>query len=117
MNVTELAHNQGMKLLIGPPAGRGDVARVCATNTMSDLIANAGCDTLMVTSLNNSQLVRVAELMDVPGICLVADASPCPELMESARASGTALLVTPLSLEEARTLLERILVPTRAARS
>ena len=36
-------------------------------------------DTLLVTSLNNNQLIRVAELMDVPGICLVSGwtADPC----------------------------------------
>jgi hypothetical protein len=117
MNVAELAHQNGMKLLVSPHVGRGDVARVCASNTMSDLIANAGRDTLIVTSLNNSQLVRVAELMDVPGICLVADAAPCPELSEGARATGTALLVTSLSLEEARKLLERIIASPKAARS
>jgi predicted peroxiredoxin len=115
MNVTELAHNEHMKLLIGPAAGRGDVARVFASNTMSDLIAGSGRDTLIVTSLNNSQIIRVAELMDVPGICLVADASPCSELVERARASGTAILLTPLGLEETRSLLERLLVSAKGA--
>jgi hypothetical protein len=111
MNVKDLARQDGIRLLISPASGRGDVARLCASNTMSDLIANAGRDTLIVTSLNNSQIVRIAELMDVPGICLVADAAPCGELIERARAAGTAILLTPLSLEETRTRLERLLVP------
>ena len=115
MNVATLALHKGLKLLVDAPAGRGDVARICASNTMSDLIANAGRDTLIVTSLNNSQLVRVAELMEVPGICLVADATPCPELLESARLAGTSLMVTPLGMDEARVLLERLVVSSGAA--
>jgi hypothetical protein len=72
---------------------------------MSDLIANAGRDTLIVTSLNNSQLIRVAELMDIPGICLAGGGVPSAELVERARASGTALLQAAQAPEEARELL------------
>ena len=63
-------------------------------------------DTLLVTSLNNSQLIRVAELMDVPGICLVGGADPDPELLSCAKAAGTAILLTMHSLDETCRRLE-----------
>jgi len=61
---------------------------------MSDLIANAAADTLLITPLNNIQLIRVADLMDAPGICLVDGQDPVAELVERAVSTGTALLVS-----------------------
>ncbi len=78
------------------PSGRGnpDINRIYAGATMSDLIANAGPGTLLVTSLANNQLIRVAELMDVPGICLVDGSEPAADLVSQARSAGTGLLVS-----------------------
>lgn len=109
MHIGEIARLTGSRLVVSPQRGRGEVARLFASNTMSDLIANAGHDTLVLTSLNNSQLVRVAELMDIPGICLAGGAAPSAELVESARASGTALLVTTESFETALSRLRAAL--------
>jgi hypothetical protein len=67
---------------------------------MSELIAHATSDTLLVTSLDNCQLIRVAELMDVPGICLVENATPSPDFVAKAAEAGTAILVSPYSLEQ-----------------
>ena len=63
-----------------------------------------------MTSLNNAQLARMAELMDVPGICLVSGIAPGPELREAARRAGTALLVSTTGLEATAR------VPARGAR-
>ena len=81
---------------------------------MGDLIAGAASNTLLVTSLNNNQLIRVAELMDVPGICLVGGAEPSSELLSRAAASGTAILVSPHGLVETIHLLEACLAASRA---
>ena len=76
---------------------------------MSSLIANASRDTLLVTSLNNNQLIRVAELMDAPGLCLVGGAQPSPQLLARARETGAVIMVSPLGLEETRSRLEECL--------
>ena len=76
---------------------------------MSDLLERAGPDTLLVTALANPHLFRMAELMDVPGICLVRHPEPGPGLLEAACASGAALLLAGGELEQIRTLLERCL--------
>jgi hypothetical protein len=61
---------------------------------MSDLIANAGPGILLVTSLANPQLIRVGDLMDVPGICLSNGAEPAADFVTHARTAGLALLVS-----------------------
>jgi len=83
------------------------VSRFYASNTMSDLIAHASSETLLVTALNNTQLVRVAELMDVPGICLAAGAKPSPDLLSRAGEAGMTILASPLSFDDAVSALRR----------
>ena len=94
MNIEELTRAIEASLIV--PAGKSDlqIARVYGAQAMSDLIANAGSDTLLITSLSNAQLIRVAELMDVPAVCLVDTQEPASELVELARRTGTALLLS-----------------------
>jgi hypothetical protein len=109
MNLNDLALAIEARFHHGGGNAASHVARVYAGVTMSDLIAHASSDTLIVTSLNNAQLARMAELMDVPGICLVNGAAPGPELLDAARRSGTAILVSPAGLEATRRALHEVL--------
>ena len=94
MKIADLARAIEANLIV--PVGRSDpqIHRVFGSRAMSDLIANAAADTLLITSLNNSQLIRVAELMDVPGICLVDGMEPAADLVDLAASTGTALLLS-----------------------
>jgi len=100
MKIEELARSIEARLIVPGCRENPDISLVYAGETMSDLIANAGPETLLVTSLNNSQLVRVADLMDVPSICLVDGEEPSAELVSHARTAGTALLLSPYGLFE-----------------
>src|SRR5271157_4648175 len=102
MDLDRLAHKINARHF--PPAGERcrEVRSIHAADTMSSLIANASPDTLPVTSLNNSQLIRVAELMDAPGLCLVGGAQPSPELIARAREAGAAIMVSARGLVETR---------------
>jgi hypothetical protein len=109
MKLRDLAH--GIEARLHPGSGNGDseVTRVYAGDTMSDLIAHAASDTLLVTPLNNPQLARIAELMDLPGFCLVNGASPDPVLVEAARAAGTTIVVSAAGLEATHRALQKVL--------
>jgi hypothetical protein len=109
MTLQELARQTGTRLVLPGRRPGGEIARVIAGDRMSDLLEKAGPDTLLVTRLANPHLFRMAELMDVPGICLVRHPEPGPGLLEAACACGAALLVAGGELEETRTLLERCL--------
>jgi len=100
MTIEELASAIEARVIIPSSSSCRDIARVYGASTMSDLIANAASDAMLVTSLNNTQLIRVAEQMDVPGICLVNGCEPAAELVSHARAAGTVLLVSTRGLEE-----------------
>ncbi len=105
MNVKELAHMIDAQLYLGPGTGDADIAGAYAADTMSDLIAHAAPDTLLVTSLDNNQLLRVAELMDVPGICIASAGDAARSLSAGARTTGTALLLSRVGLEQTCALL------------
>ena len=109
MTIDELARKIDASLCC--PANPADrtVSRYSAADTMSSLIAHAHADTVLVTSLNNPQLGRVAELMDAPAVCLVAGATPCPELLAGAAASGTAVLVAAGDLAATRARIAELL--------
>jgi len=109
MKLKDLAHAIEARLLPGSGNQDSEISRVYAGSTMSDLIGHAAAGTLIVTSLNNAQLARMAELMDVPGICLVSGIAPGPELREAARRAGTALLVSATGLEATARSLHEVL--------
>ena len=74
--------------------------RVYAGDKMSDLLNESSACTLLITNLNNQQLMRAAELMDVPGICLVRGAVPDRETVDALLESGTVLMSSPHGMFE-----------------
>ena len=76
------------------PAAR-IVAKIYAGDRVSDLLNEASDKTLLVSNLASVQMLRVAELMDVPGICFVNGVEPEAEMIELARHNGTLLMVSP----------------------
>ena len=116
MTIQELARQISARLLSDSPEPSPEVTAVHAAITMSSLIAGASAETLLVTTLCNSQLIRVAELMDAPGLCLAGDARPDDALLDMARGSRIAIMVSPFDLEETRRRLERCLAGQGAQR-
>ena len=106
MNIGELAKNTGIQLLCPETGSSAEVGRIYAASTMSSLIASASADTLLVTSLCNNQLIRIAELMDAPGLCVASPARPGDDLVALARQRGITLLVSSWDMEETRRRLE-----------
>ena len=45
-------------------------------------------------------MIRLAELMDVPGICFVNGTRPEPEIVTKAESTGTTLMVSPIGVFE-----------------
>jgi len=90
------------QLHLGSGNGEAEIAAAYAADTMSDLIAHAAPDTLLVTSLDNNQLLRVAELMDVPGICIAGAGETAHCLSPE---TATAILLSRAGMERTCALL------------
>jgi hypothetical protein len=99
MKVCELAELVGAKLLT-PSACDVDVARVYASDRISDLLNEVTDGTLLVTNLSNSTLVRLIQLMDVASVCLLNGAEPEDPIVAAAQEHGAALMVSPVGMYE-----------------
>jgi hypothetical protein len=83
--------------------GRGvtvEEDQVYAGDRISDLLNAAGENVLLISNLASGHLLRVAELMDVPGICLVGRQHPDAAMLQTAKEHGTLLMVSPVGLFE-----------------
>jgi hypothetical protein len=100
MELEELSEAIGAQML--RPRGKGicEITQVYASDKMSALLEHAGPGTLLVTSLANAQLARMAELMDCTALCLAEGAAVDADLREAAARSETALLVCPFDMFE-----------------
>ncbi len=109
MRLEELAKDIGARIVTpGRPDGT-TVTRIYAGDRVSDLLNEASDTTLLVSNLASVQMLRVAELMDVPGICFVGGIEPDDDVVELARANGTLLMVSPVGVFETCGLIYRFL--------
>ena len=116
MKMRELASRIGARIYPVSESSDPEVGLVVAADTASGLIAGASPQCLMVTGLANPQLIRIAELMDAPGLCLTGAVEPGRDLLDPARASGLTIMTSPHGLEKTRRLLEEYLRSVGAAR-
>ena len=100
MRLAEIADRIGAQVLLAGGRPEADIRRMVSSDRMSDLLAQAGEETLLVTRLSNAHLGRVAGLMDAPAICLVDGAAPDAELLQAAEELGTGVIVSPVDLAE-----------------
>jgi redox-sensing transcriptional repressor len=112
MGLEELAQRIGARVLTPGPPGGGEVTRIYAGDRVSDLLNEASNKTLLVTNLANLQMVRVAELMEVPGICFVDGVDPDEEIIELAEANQTLLMVSRMGVFETCGLIYQVLAGT-----
>jgi len=100
MKLEELATNIGARVVTPGKPGGTTVARVYAGDRVSDLLNEASEKTLLVSNLASVQMLRVAELMDVPGICFVNGVEPDAEMVQLAQDNATLLMVSPQGVFE-----------------
>ncbi len=100
MKLEELAAGIGADVVTPGRPGGTTVARVYAGDRVSDLLNEASDKTLLVSNLASVQMIRVAELMDVPGICFVNGVRPDAGMIELARENHTLLMVSPQGVFE-----------------
>ena len=100
MKLEDLAQRIGAhNVTPGKPEGT-EVAKIYAGDRVSDLLNEASDKTLLVSNLASVQMLRVAELMDVPGICFVNGIEPDAEMVKMAQENDTLLMVSPAGVFE-----------------
>jgi predicted transcriptional regulator len=77
-----------------------DVKMACGSDLMSDVLAFAKPDSLLLTGLTNLQAIRTAEIAEIKAICFVRGKRPQPDAVELAKEKDIPLLCTTLPMYE-----------------
>lgn len=89
------------------------IERLYAGDRMSEILNEASEGTLLISNLANPHLLRVAELMDAPAICLLNGTDPSGELVAAADKNMKLLMVSPADMSGTCRLLSQL--PIRGA--
>ncbi len=100
MKLFDLARKIGATILTNSASQEMCIDHVYAGDRISDLLNHAGEKTLLVSNLASSQLVRLAELMDVSGLCMVNGHMPDAAVIQAANSHGTVIMVSPVCVYE-----------------
>lgn len=65
-----------------------------ASDLMSDVLAYANEDSMLITGLNNPQVIRTAEMMDISTVLFVRGKKPSKELINLAVENSLTILAT-----------------------
>ena len=71
-----------------------EIHTACGCDLMSDVLAFVKDQTLLLTGLINSQVIRTAEMMDIVAVCFVRGKTPPEEVLSLAKAKNIAILTT-----------------------
>ena len=71
-----------------------NINTACGCDLMSDVLAFVKDQSLLLTGLINSQVIRTAEMMDIVCICFVRGKEPTEDVIELAKEKGIVLLAS-----------------------
>jgi len=99
MNAREVARLLSAQVLVG--ANRLDdtpILSACGADLMSDVLAFVKHDTVLLTGLTNSHVVRTVEMLDVKCVVFVRGKIPSLEVLDQADEKGVVVMATPDTL-------------------
>lgn len=101
MKISKIAELIGADVLCRPDLLDDlDADFAYASDLMSDVLAFAQPGSLLLTGLTNVQIVRTAQMLDIPAVVFVRGKYPQEETIELAKKVGMPLLLSRKSLYE-----------------
>ena len=79
------------KILTDAPDLQTEVSGCCGADLMSDVLASAQPNAVLLTGLCNPQVVRTAQIADVAAIVFVRGKAPTHDVIELANTDGSPL--------------------------
>ena len=89
------------QVIIAPQEADMELKMACGCDLMSDVLAFAKEDSLLLTGLTNLQVVRTAEMANIKALIFVRGKEPDRETIALAMAKNIPLLLTDLPMYEA----------------
>jgi len=94
MKIEEIARILNAEILTDFSNEDTDIVYGFASDLMSDVLAYANNESLLVTGLNNMQVIRTAEMMDMSTVLFVRGKRPGKDLLDLATENSVTVLAT-----------------------
>jgi predicted transcriptional regulator len=94
MKISKVIEVLNAKVLTGKNLIDEEVFSACGSDLMSDVLAFVKTQGLLLTGLNNLQVVRTAEMMDIKVIAFVRGKTPDNDIIELAERKDMIILTT-----------------------
>lgn len=100
MTLEEVKEVLKAEVIIGSNNLQMEIKMGCGCDLMSDVLAFIKPDSILLTGLTNTQVIRTAEMADIKAICFVRGKKPDEETIRLAKSKGIPLLMTQLPMFE-----------------
>lgn len=94
MRIREMVGLLNAKVVLGEEMLDMEVTSACASDMMSDVLAFPKEQIALLTGLNNPQVIRTADVLDIRCVVFVRGKQPTAEILEMAKEYGVAVLST-----------------------
>ncbi len=94
MKLSEVLEITGARCVVGEHLEQIEVNHAFASDLMSDVLTMSRLDTLLITGLTTPQIIRTAQMLDLPAIIVARGKEIPQEVIDLARSTGIVLLAT-----------------------
>lgn len=98
MDLREIKELLNCQVLVNDDKLDTKIDCICASELMSNVLTCTGNHKLLVTGLNNLQVIRTAEMSDIPAVIFVQNRRPGWEIIELAKEKEIVVMLTEYSL-------------------
>jgi len=105
MTIKDVCEILSAEVISGTENLGSEVHNACGSDMMSDVLAFVKDQSVLLTGLVNTQVVRTADMMDIVCIVFVRGKEPGQDIIDLAVDRGIALMKTPLRMFTACGLL------------
>ncbi len=98
MKISQVKEILDAKVYAGEEFLDMEIKEACGSDLMSDVLAFVKEKALLLTGLQNLQVLRTAEMMDIEAVVFVRGKVPSQEIIDFASSRGMVLLTTELPM-------------------
>jgi len=98
MKLADIKETLRAEVIVGQDKLNLSVETGCASDLMSDLLRGPTNGAVLLTGLNNIQVIRTSVISGVVAVILIRDKKPTPEMTSLAVEHGLPVLSTPFTM-------------------
>ncbi len=98
MKIREIIELTEAQVVAGGTDKQTNIEKAFSSDLMSDVLTLDEHNIILISGLANIQLIRTAEMADIPVVLLARNKTATPEMIKLAEETGIVLLETPYSV-------------------